>query len=489
MFVGPSDARAGGQFVAEVTLEFVHPEDPGFRMPTDVAVAPDGTVFVADGSHNRISRFDAAGVWREDIRAVGDHVLASPVGLDYHADAGLWIADSGNHQALLLTPAGALGRKIVPLHGTSHFPPDITDVVTTSDGTAVWLVDNDNNHLIRWNLIDESHLQIGEQGESLGSMQHPFLIARNAEDDVLVTDVINGRVSVFSGTGSPRPSVGAYGIEPGQLYRPKGVACDTENNVWVSDGTLNVIQVFSKDGSLLDVLRGSDGKPMKFEFPMGITFDGQGRVYVVELLADRVVRLEVKQTRPSTGSFPQSKRTKIVGGQARSCTVCHIEWIEPFSRGVATALADSPPSTDEQPAASRGEMCLSCHDASVVDSRHRVWDAHGHRTGVAPPSEMKVPAQLPLVNGEIACRTCHSAHAGGAFMSDFRTAVFLRMPNQASELCISCHQDKTRGPEFGTHPVGGMPWVLPRSLVAAGAFGRSSPGHGNRLESALSFLP
>jgi predicted CXXCH cytochrome family protein len=41
--------------------------------------------------------------------------------------------------------------------------------------------------------------------------------------------------------------------------------------------------------------------------------------------------------------------------------------------------------------------------------------------------------------------------------------------NSASELCIGCHQDKTRGPEFGTHPVGGMPWAIPRALVDAGA--------------------
>jgi predicted CXXCH cytochrome family protein len=47
--------------------------------------------------------------------------------------------------------------------------------------------------------------------------------------------------------------------------------------------------------------------------------------------------------------------------------------------------------------------------------------------------------------------------------------MLLRVKNTAGELCISCHTDKTRGPEFGTHPTGGMPWPIPQALVEAGA--------------------
>lgn len=470
LFTGTVPSAAGeSPYLGRTSLEFVHPGAPGLQMPTDIAVAPDGTVFVADGSNNRISKFDSTGKWLEDVSSVGDQVLSRPIGLDYSSNTGLWIADSGNHRALLMKPDGTLGRTITPAVQSNEYPADITDVAASADGASLWLVDNDNHRLIRWGLENDGQVLIGKLGESLGQLHHPFLVCSNSAGDVLVSDVMNGRIAQFSAAGAPLASVGSYGINLGQLYRPKGVAVDADGNIWVSDGTLDVIQVFNKDGAPLDVVRDSNGKPLHLDSPMGMTFDSQGRLYVVELRSNRVVRLDItRSAEPIRAALPKQK-AQIVGGQARSCTVCHIEWIEPFSRGVATAISEPPPSTNEEPAASRGEMCLSCHDGSVVDSRSRVWDAHGHRTGVAPPSDMKVPDQLPLVGGKLACRTCHSAHTGGQFNADFRTAVFLRVPNQASELCKSCHQDKTRGPEFGTHPIGGMPWAIPQKLVEAGA--------------------
>lgn len=455
-------------FIAEVDRQFVHPGPVGMQMPTDVAVAPDGTVFIADGANNRVVLFDETGNWLEDVRAVEGEGLRRPVGLDYHPDWGLWIADTGHYRVLLRKPDGSLGRAFAPTVGADEFPADITDVAVAPDAKAIWLVDNDNHRLIRLDLENQGQVLAGRFGESLGQLHHPFLIAVNALGDALVSDVINGRVAAFNSKAGPLPSIGAYGIELGQLYRPKGVACDADGNVWVSDGTLNVVQVFNKDGTPIGVLRDQAGEPFPFRFPMGITFDKQGRLYVAELQGNRVVRLKIirNQVRPA---IPPKRRTSIVAGQSRACTVCHIEWIEPFSRGIATSIAQPPPSSNEEPAVSRAEMCLSCHDASIVDSRSRVWDSHGHGTDIVPPSDIKVPDHLPLVDGKIACRTCHSAHTGGGFNADFRTAVFLRVPNQASELCISCHQDKTRGPEFGTHPIGGMPWVIPQTLVDAGA--------------------
>lgn len=151
---------------------------------------------------------------------------------------------------------------------------------------------------------------------------------------------------------------------------------------------------------------------------------------------------------------------------ARECAVCHLEWVETSGRPGAVVLIDIP----EEITAAHSETCLGCHDGSVADSRERVWaNDHGHRTGVRPPPEMKVPRDLPLEDGKIACRTCHTAHASPAAQETLATAVFLRMPNQASELCMACHADKTKGPELGTHPIGGMPWAVPERLIEAGA--------------------
>lgn len=476
-------------FQARIVSEFSHQADPPINMPTDVAVAPDGRVFIADGVNRRVVVLDVQARFVESIQLVGEEPLVNPTGLAIDADGKLYIADTGRHAVIVRSADGQLDRMIVPQSADDEYPADITGIAIEADGKAAWLVDNDNNRVIRFDLRTGTQSAMGRYGESVGELQHPFMIAVDADGDAFITDVINGRVAVFTRNGAPSQPVGAYGIELGQLYRPKGIACDEAANVWVSDSVLGVIQIFSNDGVPIDVLRDADGKPMRFNLPMGLAFDHTPRtlnppgaektpasapaglsshLYVTELGANRVVKLAI-QRGPRPPPLTTRRRTQIVGGQARACTVCHVEWIEPFSRGQASSIAEPPPTSTVEPAVSRSDMCLSCHDASVVDSRRRVWMDHGHQTGIAAPDGMTIPDHLPLVDGKVACRTCHSAHTGGKFEADFRTAVFLRMQNAASELCISCHQDKTKGPEFGTHPIGGMPWPIPKELVGAGA--------------------
>lgn len=152
----------------------------------------------------------------------------------------------------------------------------------------------------------------------------------------------------------------------------------------------------------------------------------------------------------------------------RDCVICHLEWAEAFDRPGANLLIDRPP----VPVVAEQETCLGCHDGSVGDSRRRVWTEHGHRTGVVPPSTMQVPEILPLQNGQIACRTCHTAH-GGTGPQTIATVVFLRLPNQAGQLCQSCHQGMTKGVEAGTHTLGSMPWPIPEQILEAG--GKAGP--------------
>jgi len=155
----------------------------------------------------------------------------------------------------------------------------------------------------------------------------------------------------------------------------------------------------------------------------------------------------------------------------KECAVCHLEWVDAFSQPGAITLIEPP----TRIMASESETCLGCHDASVVDSRLRVWLEHGHKTGVVPPASMTVPALLPLQDGKLACRTCHTAHgAKGMGSADLASAVFLRVPNETSQLCKMCHTDKVGGPALGSHPIGGMPWPIPQELIDAGS--KARPG-------------
>ncbi len=441
-------------------------EQAPMHMPTDVAVAVDGSVYVVDGVYDRIVQFDAAGKVVATIRRVGELELRNPVCATVTPDGALWIADTGHERIVVRDADGSLQRSI-DLSTAGVLPPvDIAGLLPAPDGQSLWIADNDNHRLLRYDLVSKSVRAIGTRGESLGEFHFPFLIARGIDEELLVTDVLNGRVQRLRADGTPSGSIGGYGVDLGQLYRPKGVAVDAEGNIWVSDGTLNAVQAFTRDGRLIDVLRDDDGRPLRLDVPMGLAFDEAGALYVVELGANRARKFTV--TRNPAAPFAASaarRRAATMGPQARGCTVCHTEWMVPLIDGIATELADVPPNPANHPWVSRQENCLGCHDASVGDSRRRVWLEHGHRVGFALPEDMEIPEDLPLADGRIACRTCHSAHATSDARTTIEDIVFLRIEDSPAELCIQCHGELTGGLAHGMHPLASMPGGTPEELV------------------------
>jgi len=148
---------------------------------------------------------------------------------------------------------------------------------------------------------------------------------------------------------------------------------------------------------------------------------------------------------------------------SRDCTTCHVEWNDSFDKPKSHPLIDKP----LKALVAEEDTCLGCHDGSVADSRRDVWLDHNHTINKPPTPGMAVPSNLPLQNGNITCRTCHTAHANPG-NENITNTIFLRMSNDASQLCLSCHGDKSKGPEVGTHPLGPMKMPAPDEIIAAG---------------------
>ncbi|MDO8313198.1 MAG: cytochrome c3 family protein, partial [Sideroxyarcus sp.] len=159
---------------------------------------------------------------------------------------------------------------------------------------------------------------------------------------------------------------------------------------------------------------------------------------------------------------------------SRECAICHIRWAD------ADFSAANPQDKVMQSVLDRkagsGEMCLSCHDGSVVDSRFKVWATRHHSTDVVPSPTVKIPTdKFPLDDkGHMTCATCHTAHAVSN-SSDIRTVIFLRQPNVNSSFCISCHSEHAEKNDF-QHPMGHSEAAIPQSILAAGGK-TSGDGH------------
>lgn len=459
-------ARQPGPFryVAAPAAVFEGAADRPLQMPSDVAVAPDGRVFVADGVNNRIVAFHPGGAVMRELTSAGETPLSRPLGVDAQADGTLWIADTGNARIVAVAADGALLHEFaIPPNGET--PADVTDVAVDVDGRRVWFTDNDADQVGYVDTASGAVTRLGGSGESLGQFRYPYGLAPGADGLVFVAEALNGRVQVARADGQPAGRIGSYGVRLGELYRPKGITLSADGAVWVSDARIGVVQVFRPSGECLDVLRDEEGEPFRFDAPAGLDFGPDGSLYVVELAHSRVVKLTISgdATVPPVSAAPERQTN-----QPRTCTACHVEWLSPLVEGKATAIFAPPPNPPAHPAVSRSENCLSCHDGTIVDSRRAVWIEHGHPRGTKPGDDVSVPARLPLVDGGIECRTCHSAHTRGGAGETIATAVFLRVDSEPVELCLSCHSAQAAA-GAGNHGLSRIDPPLSATLAAAGA--------------------
>lgn len=321
LLIGPGAVRAEliipaeKRIVSKIVTTLAAPADKPMHMPTDVAVDRRGMVFVADGTNDRIVRFTRGGKFAGVIRSSDGESLNRPVGLTVGPADRLWIADTGNHRVIVIGPDGKLIETIrlaKPMDGRA---PDPTDVAVTADGRRTYIVDNDNHRLLIRDNEGRTLSTMGRFGRGLGQFQWPFMVCISPKGYVYISDVIGARAQRLSRKDRWAGQVPArvpWGVRLGQLYRPKGVAVDRRGRLYISDSTLSVVQVFDAEGGLAGVLTDPAGKPLRFRHPMGMCFGAGGRLYVVELGADRVAVIEVKDLAipPETATADRAGRNK-----------------------------------------------------------------------------------------------------------------------------------------------------------------------------------
>lgn len=135
---------------------------------------------------------------------------------------------------------------------------------------------------------------------------------------------------------------------------------------------------------------------------------------------------------------------------AKECAICHYRWVDTFFiDGKGTDLVEY----QSEMVVSKPEMCFSCHDGSVVDSRAKVYNDLRHKINEPPPATMNIPKIFPLdKEGNMQCATCHTAHGVSSEMGIEKT-IFVRTSNKNSDMCRMCHTDKDGGIDTGNHPI------------------------------------
>lgn len=445
----------GTTVVSSVVHSFSAGSREGMLYPNAVAVDGNGRVWVADGARDRVLVFSGDGGLTQTVRRVAGVGLSRPMGIATTPDGRVWIADAGNNRIAVTSATSATESTISVDKALGKV--DLSDVAVSTDGSVVYAVDNDGSRLLRLDVGTSKWEARGSRGNGWANFHNPHMVALDDQGRTYVTDVLNGRVERFDANGKGARPVVKYGVSAGQVFRPSGVDVEGDR-LWVADAVLGVIQVFTTEGVLIDAVRDSGGNVLHLDGPLGIDVVGD-RLYVVESRAGKVSELLIRGGGGTPLVASEVKATSKSESQGQECTLCHLDFIAPLDEGVSTALVAPPKTVGGASWAGLETTCLSCHDGSVNDSRRHIWSGFAHPRGADAviPGDMKIPKEIPLVNGQIACKTCHTPHSLGGSAQQHRGATFMRVEARPNELCVACH-----GPGGGmagthsVHPVGAV---------------------------------
>jgi tripartite motif-containing protein 71 len=214
--------------------------DGEFDCPYDLAVAPDGTVYVVDCDNHNVQYFTPEGTylgkwyfkWVDPLETPGVHDLGEfpetfwPVGIDVAPDGTVLVADNLSRDIISYTADGSLLEKSAGIPEGYFMDSPPRDVAVAPNG---------NLYVTGQYYASISYFRTG--GVCAGNwrpvkyhyMCNPRLrnrIAVAANGDVYFSDFDNCRIRRFTADGSLLAKWGSRGYGDGRFLAPRGVAVD-----------------------------------------------------------------------------------------------------------------------------------------------------------------------------------------------------------------------------------------------------------------------
>jgi tripartite motif-containing protein 71 len=273
-------------------IEGAHAPAPGFAQAYGVTVSPvDGTLYVVDRLNQRIERFTNAGVYENTAgsRGVGLSTFSWPEDAAVAPDGTLWIADTRNsrleHWNANLTCVAPCTDVGTTGPGVGQFNY-IMGIAVDSTGT-VWTADTNNNRIESYNPTSHTFATYGSVGTGNCQFEGPQGVAIGPGGVVYVADTGNNRIVEMSVSGGACTFIATYSTG---LSGPQGVAVAGDGTVWVADsGNDDIVHLTA---SLINIGDGFGGLPAgtgntQFDDPHSLVVYGE-TLYVADTYNNRI---------------------------------------------------------------------------------------------------------------------------------------------------------------------------------------------------------
>ncbi len=159
-----------------------------FYGPRDVAVGPEGDVYVTDTGNKRVQVFDAEGEFLLDFGGSGNAPgqLNEPVGIDV-SDAGeIYVVDTWNQRIQVFnTSGGYLRQWSVPVWDVTN--PEIKPYLTLDGSDVVYVTDPERSRVLAFSTDGSFIWTVGSPGSEGGGLIFPAGVAVSPDDLLYVS--------------------------------------------------------------------------------------------------------------------------------------------------------------------------------------------------------------------------------------------------------------------------------------------------------------
>jgi sugar lactone lactonase YvrE len=213
-----------------------------WNFPNDLALAPDGRIYLADT--NRIQIFNPDGSYNATIGkgwGTGSDQFGYVPGVFVAKDGKVYVADAGNQRVQIFNPDSSylatMGETGVSGQDNSHFTSP-RDVVVDTAGN-IYVADDESNHRVQVFNSQRQYLRTlgvtGQSSNEYGYFCGPSYLAPDGAGNLYVASSWNSRIFIFDPNGALLTGLGGFGSRPSELANVSALAIGTDGSLYAAD--------------------------------------------------------------------------------------------------------------------------------------------------------------------------------------------------------------------------------------------------------------
>jgi DNA-binding beta-propeller fold protein YncE len=279
---------------------------PGqFQRPRDLALAADGTIYVADTDNHRIQHLSWDGTSLQTWGSFGDvsqgqadgGIFNQPWGIAVGRDGSVYVADTWNHRVQKFTADG----KFISMwgyFGTGEAPQAFwgpRDIAVDSQG-RLFVSDTGNKRIVVFDPDGNFITQFGSAGLGQGQFDEPVGLAVDSADRIYVVDTWNQRIQVFSEVDGAFIADRMWDVAAwyGQSLDNKPfIAVDADGDVFITDPEGYRVIQFDNEGSIIRYWGDYGTAADSFGLTGSVAVDSEGGVWVSDTGNSRLMHFIV----------------------------------------------------------------------------------------------------------------------------------------------------------------------------------------------------